>query len=91
MGSRSGIAHCLEGWASVAGGAGRPEQAARLFGAAEALRDLTNTPRPPADVADYDRTLAALRAALGEEAFAAAWAAGQAMSLDEAVALALEP
>jgi hypothetical protein len=34
--------------------------------------------------------MAAARAALGEEAFAAAWAEGQAMTLEEAVAYALE-
>jgi hypothetical protein len=32
----------------------------------------------------------AVRATLGEEAFAAAWAAGRALSLDEAVAFALD-
>jgi hypothetical protein len=32
-----------------------------------------------------------MRVALGEEGFAAAWAQGRALPLDEAVALALEP
>jgi hypothetical protein len=31
-----------------------------------------------------------MRAALGEEGFAAAWAAGRALALEEAVALGLE-
>jgi hypothetical protein len=35
------------------------------------------------------RNLAAVRAALGEEAFAAAWAEGRAMSLEQAITLAL--
>jgi hypothetical protein len=34
--------------------------------------------------------VSAVRAALGEEAFAAAWAAGRVMSLEQTVALALE-
>jgi len=42
---------------------------------------------PPAD---YDQTLAATRAALGEEAFAAAIAEGCAMTLRQTVAYALE-
>jgi hypothetical protein len=37
-----------------------------------------------------DRDLAAARAALGEEAFAATWAAGRALSLDAACELALQ-
>jgi hypothetical protein len=37
-----------------------------------------------------DRDLVALRAALGPEQFAAAWAAGQALSLSEAAAEAME-
>jgi hypothetical protein len=40
-------------------------------------------------VPSADEDLSALRAALGEEPFAAAWAAGRALSLDEAIAQAL--
>jgi hypothetical protein len=64
--------------------------AAKLFGAAEAVRDALGTPLPPVDQADHDRCLAAVRAALGEDAFAAARAAGHAMDLEQAVAHALE-
>jgi hypothetical protein len=38
-----------------------------------------------------DRHLTIAKAQLGEVAFAAAWAEGQAMSLEQAVALALTP
>jgi hypothetical protein len=44
----------------------------------------------PSDRADYERQVAAISAVLGEEAFAAAWAAGRAMSLDEGIAHALQ-
>jgi hypothetical protein len=40
--------------------------------------------------ADYERCVAVARAGLGEAAFAAAWAAGRALSLEEACDLALE-
>jgi len=39
----------------------------------------------PADRADFGRNVASALASLGEEAFAAAWAQGKAMTLDEAV------
>jgi hypothetical protein len=40
--------------------------------------------------AEYERTVAEGRTALGEAAFAAAWTEGRAMSLEEAIACALE-
>lgn len=40
--------------------------------------------------AEYERSVAVARATLGDEAFEAAYAKGQAMSLEEAVAYALE-
>jgi predicted ATPase/class 3 adenylate cyclase len=90
VGERRGIAECLQGLAGVAEADGQPERAARLFGAAAALREAIGAPMAPADRAAYDRHVATVRAALGEAAFAAAWAAGQAMTLDRAIAAASE-
>jgi predicted ATPase/class 3 adenylate cyclase len=84
------MAEELEGLGAIAVARGRPERAARLLGAAEALREAISAPLPPAEHAEHDRSVAAVRTALGEEAFAAACAAGQAMSLEDAVALALD-
>jgi hypothetical protein len=44
----------------------------------------------PENQASHDQGVQAMRAALGEEAFVAAWAAGQSLPLEEAVVLALE-
>jgi hypothetical protein len=74
----------------VAGARGAPERAARLLGAVQALRDAIGAPVPPEYRAAYERTAAAARAALGEEAFTAAWAAGRTLSWEQAVAYALE-
>jgi hypothetical protein len=63
---------------------------AQLVGAAEALRALLNTVMETADRGVYERTLAQAKAALGEQAFNSAFEAGQKMSLDEAIQLALE-
>jgi predicted ATPase/class 3 adenylate cyclase len=71
----------------------QPERAARLFGAVEALcRSMgrTNDFQPWSHVVPRQPSLDAARLALGEAAFAAAWEEGQRMSLEEAVAYALQ-
>ena len=45
----------------------------------------------PTTHADYERSVAAVRAQLDEATFAAAWAAGHALTLEQAIAEALEP
>jgi predicted ATPase/class 3 adenylate cyclase len=87
--NQAGIIGSLRGLAEIAAARGDSKRAARLFGAAEALRERSGTPLQPSERADYDSALAAIRTALGEEAFAAAWAEGRAMSLEEAVRAAL--
>jgi predicted ATPase/class 3 adenylate cyclase/DNA-binding CsgD family transcriptional regulator len=76
----------LEELASVVVAQGEPTWAAQLWGAAEALRESLGTPMPPVMRADYERSVAAARAQLGEQAFAAAWAEGRKMTLEQALA-----
>ena len=68
---------------------GQPAWAARLWGAAAARRVALSTPLPPIEHAHYERTVAAAQTALGEDAFAAAWAAGQTLPLEQAIAEAM--
>jgi tetratricopeptide (TPR) repeat protein len=82
------IAACLDGLAAVAAEQ-QPQRAARLLGAMDAVRKALGTPRVEG-LAAQERHAAATRAALGEETFAAAWAEGQSMSLEQAIAAALE-
>jgi ATP/maltotriose-dependent transcriptional regulator MalT len=79
----------LEGLACITVGPGWAERAARLLGAARAMQAQTGTPSPPSTASDYARTVADARRMLGDEQFEAAWTAGAAMSLDEAVEYAL--
>ena len=79
----------LEGLGMALGAWGEATLAARLLGAAAAAREGLDTPLPPPDRAAYERTLADARAALGGGAFAAAWATGQAMTLEQAIDQAL--
>jgi DNA-binding NarL/FixJ family response regulator len=80
-----GVADCLEGLAGVCARRRRFEEATRLFGAAEALREfLTASPSQHARML-HKETYALLHAELGEVAFAAAWMAGHELSAEEAV------
>jgi predicted ATPase len=90
LGSKWLAAYGLEGLATVAGAAGQGERSARLFGAAAATRRLIGAPLPPRERPHYERLVAAARAHLDAAAFAAAWAAGEALSLEQAIAYALE-
>ncbi len=89
MGSdQRGVAECVMGLAGAAIHAGVPESGARLFGAAEAALEALGTSFTPANVADYERNLAVLRAALDADRVGVQWAAGRAMSLEEALGAA---
>jgi hypothetical protein len=69
----------------------RHERAAKVFGAAEAIREGIGALLAPSGRADRERSLADVRVALGDAAFAAAWAAGRAMTLEQATEYALTP
>jgi hypothetical protein len=87
------IGCCLDAMAGVAGTHGQPEQAARLFGAGQKLRQVFRTNGkwswPIGARVDYESDVAFVRSALSEETFAAAWEAGRQMSLEQAIAAAL--
>ena len=75
---------CLEELAAVVTAQGEAVWGARLWGAAEALRDMVGSPLPPVFRADYERSVAAARTQLGEKAFTAAWAEGRTMTPEQA-------
>jgi predicted ATPase/DNA-binding SARP family transcriptional activator/DNA-binding CsgD family transcriptional regulator len=91
MGEKMGIAYCLLGLAGVAGEQVRPDRAARLWGAAEALREAIGMDLSPFDRAHsrYEERLANARSLMDEESWGAAWAQGRAMSPEEAIEYAL--
>jgi len=80
----------LEGLAALVIHQGEPTWAARLWGAAGALRDTMGTPIHPVYRPAYERSVGAARTHLGEQAFAAAWAEGRTMMPEQALA-AREP
>ena len=84
------IASSLKKLADVVAAQDEPAWAARLLGAAEALRESVGTPVWPVERAAYERSVATARIQLGEKAFAAAWAQGCTMTPEQALA-AQEP
>ena len=84
------IISSLEAFAALALAGHNAEQAVQLFARAESLREAIKLPISTRDQVDYDHHLASARANLGEEAFSTAWATGQAMTLEQVIALALQ-
>jgi tetratricopeptide (TPR) repeat protein len=90
LASRQRTAACLESLAEVALARGQPDLATRLLGAASrVLGELVSAPLPPRLAAQRERVTAYTRHMVGEEARAAAFAAGQALSLEAAITLAM--
>jgi non-specific serine/threonine protein kinase len=89
LGFKLGIATNLTGLAAVAEARAQPARAARLLGAAEALLGTLGASLYRTDRVDYDRTVARVRAALGEEAFLAARTDGRVLTVEQAIAYAL--
>jgi DNA-binding CsgD family transcriptional regulator len=82
------LSETLECLAALAGDAGSHHEAARLFGSAYGIRQRMGAVRFKVWDAAYDASVAAVRDALGEQDFDAAWAEGAALSTEEAIAYA---
>lgn len=89
-GDQWGVTMALVGLAGVAGKQGEPVRAARLLGSVETRQNTIGAALWPVDQLEYQHNLAAAHAALTAEQFAAAWAQGQAMSLEDAIIYAQE-
>jgi DNA-binding CsgD family transcriptional regulator len=81
-----GAVEILTGLARLVAKKEQPEAAVRLFAVGEAVQRRVGLTLAPALRAKNERALAAARGALGEEAFAAAWASGGSLPLEQAVA-----
>jgi DNA-binding CsgD family transcriptional regulator len=86
-GDRVGIAAVLETIAQLAGPTW-PTEAARLLGAAAALRDATGAPVRLNDRAERQPTMTTMQNALGDETFRASRAEGRRLGLEQALSLA---
>jgi non-specific serine/threonine protein kinase len=89
LGDKSGIARSFERLAKVAGKWGQPLRAARLFGAAEALRENEGIPIMPVDRPSYEQDVEEAQMHISDDEWTQAWQEGQAMSMDYAADYAL--
>jgi hypothetical protein len=89
LGDKAGVALALIGVAHVAAAERRRELAVRLFAASAVLRESIGRAISPASRGRIERRLDEMRGELGTAAFDDAWAAGQAMTWEDAAAEAL--
>jgi predicted ATPase/DNA-binding SARP family transcriptional activator len=89
-GSSIGVVVSLEWMASLDIAVNKAEVAARLIGWSDATREIIRDSRPLLEQADVDRDIAAVVVMIGDAAFQEAYEKGCDMTIDEAVAYALE-
>jgi tetratricopeptide (TPR) repeat protein len=87
-GHRPAVAHQLECFAMIAVVEEEPKRAAKLFGAAEAIREVTGHKRTDEEEAEEAQFISRLHAMLSETEFNALWAEGKSMTMEQAVQLA---
>ena len=90
IGAGDRVAEALEGLAAVAAADGRSEVAARVGGAADALRASLGLPLTLDQQSSHDEMVRLARGAVGDAAFAAAWAVGAEQSVEKTIAAVLQ-
>ena len=88
VGAYLGVPDILDILAGLAGDADSHREAARLFGAADGIRQRTGEVRWRIHQSEYEESVARLRNTMDEADFEAAWAEGAALSTDDAIAYA---
>jgi tetratricopeptide (TPR) repeat protein len=88
-GARLDVAPCVEAMAALQSDAGRAERAARLWGAAEAMRESSGAPQPPNERMMLQEAMDRARTQLGEKGWMAAREEGRAMTLEQVAAYAV--
>jgi hypothetical protein len=81
----------LDSIAEILSDQGDPGLGSVLLAAAGAIREQASAKLTAQEQAQHDETLRACRLALGEAAFAVAWAEGRALTAGQAIDLALRP
>lgn len=90
MQDRARISQLLTGLATVAAGISQYERAATLYGAAQGIVETIDYRIPTFDQAEFDRHIQIAREQLGEARFETHDTEGRALTLEQAIAYALE-
>jgi predicted ATPase/DNA-binding CsgD family transcriptional regulator len=85
IGDKGGMAWCLEKMAQIAQLKDDAGRAARIFGAAAAMRVSNASVIDPTDVTGYEQSIEYLRSKLSDDIFNAVWSEGQAMTLEQII------
>jgi hypothetical protein len=80
-----GIVNCLGALAGLAAMIGQPARSARLFSAAEKMRDAVGVKMGSNDRQEYEDHMTLLRNQMENSAFDAAWLDGQSLTIEQAV------
>jgi non-specific serine/threonine protein kinase len=88
LGHKQGVAACITGFACIALDRGEANIAVQLFAAVETQLEKILYWLMPSDSIEFERNVSLAREQLGEEAFAASWAEGRAMTTEQAIARA---
>jgi non-specific serine/threonine protein kinase len=90
LGHQIGILAAMTGLAALALEVGKLSRAAQLYGIIEGRLVALSLPLYITDQVEFDRGVSALRTRLAEKTCAKFWTKGKSMSLDDAIAFALE-
>jgi predicted ATPase len=85
-----GVVYTIEGFASLYVIQEQLERATQLFAWADVIREKLGNSRPPVEEGDVDKDITTCLAKMGEAAFSDAYEEGKKLTLQEAIAFALE-
>jgi predicted ATPase/class 3 adenylate cyclase len=84
------LVFAVEGLASLHVTQNKHERAAQLFAWADAMREQVGDHRPPLEQNSIERDLAVIHSTLKDEEYSKLYVEGQALTMDQAIAIALE-
>ncbi len=90
LGMEPAVANLLECFAMIAVQKGRPRRAARLFGAAEALREQVGADMTMLERMEYGMSVGQLKGMMDAGELDSVWKKGRNLDIDKGIALALE-